>query len=1091
MIFINIHRLNIPARIVALLAALPLLCCCMDEMEQMTSSLSEGEGWLFVEFDAARSVQVQTRSTQSYASENAVNNMYVFIFDSNGNKLYGKWLTTTERRESRTEVENSLFDAWYAANSSTEDTQTTGCLKIKASAGTNLELFVITNLDSDMVRISSDLLAHNVSKKSDLESFTLVLNQETVSRNTNFPMTGSISSVTIVPATENKINTDSDPLLLTRLDAKVRFVFKTGNRPDENNQRITSFKAKQWKVINVPATSYVIPHPEDSHSVNPLTASESDYADLAQYFFDTPWRNFEDETTTTQEFSFYMLENRQKPKNTSFTRYQDRSRQEKTASGQNRSVSVDYTTLLGKPESKDIKVFANANDFSTYVLVTGRVDMDLVNDEKGQTLGADVQYLIHLGDWTFTEGSSWDEDKSTGDKYTGVTNFETLRNHSYTYTVTVNSVNNIRVEVEGGDENQPGATGEVIIAKEEIALCDAHYVSKTLSFHAKNFYTKGDDGTLTSTADRLTWKVRTPFSDGAPDIKDGVTIASHLDYQWVHFRLNKKKDDTGQYYSDKRRKYTTRVFEHKEISQDNLEDDGTEGLSGKHNDGCMDIIALVRYIKDQTKLFVDYRNEINQAVSQGLDTLSIVNKSDFDTGLDDMDGPKISVTVFVDEYFYDEHPINHQSSSTLWKSFVNKPDRTMHILCDSNSSADLESTSTGSVITIQQKSIQTIYNDDPSYTVLETAWGLEHEDEFPEMWLWRNTENKKNESRSNGLLNTMRLWDLCPTDGTTFTDDQPWGNYVDIEVENEVAQLKDAYKSLRYSCMTRNRDNNGDGKIGRDEIRWYTASINQLIGLYMAEGVITPSSRLYNRSAEEKESSESSEWMQHVISSTHFNAGYYNTPLIVWAEEGISTGNYTGGQQEGAKAEMSVRCVRNLGMEREHDLDLVPEDYITRDYVDDHTVFTCTHINEASLRDYTSVELPIHAENSRENYLYKKFEVADEFVESTSCKFVAFNDAVTAAVSNGQQNPYCPQGYRTPNQRELAIMVFYKLLDSGGNDVAVANQNIMTRTYWSFGIYAGTDKKNDKTGFLYYSSNVTLADQAAKTTRCVRDIRAN
>lgn len=48
--------------------------------------------------------------------------------------------------------------------------------------------------------------------------------------------------------------------------------------------------------------------------------------------------------------------------------------------------------------------------------------------------------------------------------------------------------------------------------------------------------------------------------------------------------------------------------------------------------------------------------------------------------------------------------------------------------------------------------------------------------------------------------------------------------------------VKAAKKSLRYFCMARNRDNNGDGKIDRSELRWYTASIKQLVGLYVGNG---------------------------------------------------------------------------------------------------------------------------------------------------------------------------------------------------------------------------------------------------------------
>ena len=549
---------------------------CVKEMEFADSCLGEGEGWLYVNFGPHELIQVQTKATQNYNSENAISNLYIFLFDSGGNKLYGKWLTSSSLLSSEANVLSSTDDCWYVANSSTTSTPTKGCFKIKASAGNNFELYVITNLDSDMSRISSDLLSHSVATKADLLKFKLVLNQETVNRNINFPMFGSITKVNIKAGETNVLNDTSDPLKLDRIDSKVRFVFKKGTRANAKGQKIKSFEARQWKVVNVPISSFLMPQSSDA-TVVPKDATTDKYETYAPYFFETDWRNFEDYTTTTQEFSFYMLENRQAPKNNEFDSYQKRSLQKKTASGLNQTVKVNYTSLHGENVDRSLRVFKNANDFSTYVLVTGRVEMDLKNDAAGQTLGADVQYLIHLGDWgsrTISD-TGWEYDK-----YDKVTDFNTKRNHSYTYTVTVNSVDNIRVEVEtGAQENQPGATGEVIIAKEEIALCDAHYVSKTMTFHAKNFVTVGGDGTVTSTADRLTWKVKTPFGEGAPKKINGIDIADSLDYKWVHFRLNKQSANKS-YYADKRRKYTQRVFESKAIPQSNLVDDGTVGLYG-------------------------------------------------------------------------------------------------------------------------------------------------------------------------------------------------------------------------------------------------------------------------------------------------------------------------------------------------------------------------------------------------------------------------------------------------------------------------------------------------------------------------------
>ncbi|MGN0188456.1 MAG: hypothetical protein ACI395_02955 [Candidatus Cryptobacteroides sp.] len=1058
------------------------LCGCVREELTPAGHPGEGEGWLFLQFGCKDAVEVSTKATLGYESENQILNMYVFIFDGSGDKVYGNWLQSEDRLTSEAAVKASELDkSWYVTNSTAEGTPSRGCLKVKSPKGSGLKVYLITNLNADMVKISSDLLASEVNSETDLLNFRLQLNQYTVGRNAYFPMSGSQSGISVA-GDDTDMNGQYE-LKLKRLDAKVNFKFVTGTRPDKNGQVAKSFQALQWKVVNVPVTSNVIEQADDSYMAGTALSSEAEYAQAAQYFFDTDWVNYESaETSSDMSFSFYMMENRQTPKNTDFASYNDRSREVKTLSGLNSKVHVEYVDKRGKDVSKDIKQFVNANDFSTYILVEGRVEMDLHDDDQGKVLGADVTYLIHLGNWNSTihngEGEHY-----TDDEYGSISNFSTERNHSYNYTVTINSVDNIRVEVDSGvTENQPGGTGLVTIAKEEIALCDAHYVSKTMTFHACNFVETGLDGSMTNVSGSLTWKVKTPFCNGSPRIENGIDIPDGLDYQWVHFRLN-KKSSTGEYYSDQRRKYSTRAFAYSEVYRDetvNKEDDGTSGLAGYHNDGVMDIIDLVRYIKDQTKLYVEYNN------SGGTGTYT----GDFDNGLvngvADPEGPKICVTAFVDEYYYTEHPISGIKSKTLWKDFVNKADRTMHILCDSNVSTDLESSSTGSVITIQQHSIQSFFNDDKDETGLETAWGLEHTDEFPDMWAWGDNTSAGNTDLFNGMLNTCRLWGLCGSSSTEFNTGN-WGDYMDIEVNNDTPQLlsDDIHNKLRYSCMTRNRDNNGNGVIDRDEIRWYTASIRQLIGIYVGEGVISPTSRLYNRSPEWRNSSQTKEWMQHVVSSTFSGSG----ETLVWAEEGISTGPY-GGNQEGANTDMSVRCVRNLGMEPDHSLSDLPQDYVVKELNDENgaTVYNMKYVNKASLRDYSSIELPVHLENSRENYLYGKFEAATKFVTNTSRSFNDFNNAVSEAISSGGTNPYCPDGYRIPNQREMAIMAYNKMYD--GSEFNSGQGDMMSRTAFSFGVL-GSGKVADKYGFCY-TSQITLDKSAtASTTRCVRDIRVD
>lgn len=1044
-------------------AALACISCVKENFTPPQSGV--GEARFLLDFGVKEDITIQTKSTLDAKAESRVFNLYVFVFNSKGDKVAGEYFDSKNLKASAEEVRNATDNCWYVSNSTT----TTGSVLFNCSAGEGFTLYVLSNLDSDMVRISSDVLAATVKTEDDLKNFTAYLNQKIVTRNGYFPMSGKISDITIRDsnnAVSGRTNI-TGKVMLTRIDAKVRFVFKTGNTPDAQGQTIKSFEPRQWKVVNVPRTGYILPRNEDCVNVAPTTAKE-DYSKYAAGFFDTEFVNFEDfPKSGTSGFSFYMMENRQTPKK-ALAGYQDRSRSKKLASGLNEKCTVTYS-LDGQEISRDMRMFEYANDFSTYVVVMGYVEMELVDDKAGKVLGGDVQYIIHLGDW----GKN-------------IADFNTERNTSYTYTVTVNSVNNIRVEVETSKgavsdvvENQPGASGQISIAKEEIALCDCHYVSKTISFHLTNFFNNSDISKENCIVDELTWAVKTPFGEGEPKKEGGVEITSGLDYKWVHFRLN-KQDAAGKYYTDKRRKYTPRTMETSTVWRtevDNKEDDGTPGLAGFHNDGIMDVAQLCTFIKNEVNKYLD------NPASSAFDNLEST----------DLSLPKVSLTVFVDEYYYEKHPITDEMKPDLWKTFVNAEDRKLHILCNSEKSKDLESSSTGSVVTIQQRSIQCIYNTDPSYTVLQTAWGVENQDEYDGRWdkYWSVTsgENRGNDKSLNGLYNSCKEWELSPA-GTSnaFTTGVQWSKYMDYEVENDTPQLQSNYQYMRYACMTRNRDNNGDGKIDRNEVRWYLASINQLVGLYVGDGILNANTRLYNKSPEDRKSDVRSKWQQHIVSSTAFNSES-NNPTMLWAEEGTSTSYFYHNWAPDIQG-TGIRCVRNLGYidgktDESYYIDKEFDDYITAEKQSDGSyIFTCTHLNEKALRYYTSKELILSDELALENRLYKIFQSYPTSSTFTAQSFTSYNEKVDAEIAAGRANPYCPEGYRTPSQIEAAIMRYY--INGWGS------ANTFTRTYWSFGPL-GNDPKftDDKYGFNVQGTNITVNKKDLGEVRCVRDIRVN
>ena len=254
--------------------------------------------------------------------------------------------------------------------------------------------------------------------------------------------------------------------------------------------------------------------------------------------------------------------------------------------------------------------------------------------------------------------------------------------------------------------------------------------------------------------------------------------------------------------------------------------------------------------------------------------------------------------------------------------------------------------------------------------------------------------------------------------------------------------------------------------------------------------VVSKDGRLYNRTAIQMDSDDEGVWRQHVISSTKYS-GNSNDPTIVWGEEGSSTGNM-GGSYRWSNYKVnkwSVRCVRNLGTTNEskssgYDLSETPDDYVKMTTnADGSYTFNNIYLNQSVMRYYTSRELDFDDEQSEQNRVYKKFEVAPSSSAKsfTSIKFQAMNDAISAQTIN----PYCPDGYRLPNQRELTLMRYYITGDFWSGIP-------FTRTYFSMGkLSDGKYKdKTNRTGYGYSGGNIFLdSDNNATTTvRCVRDV---
>ena len=1079
-----------------LLASLLLTEGCVKEREERTEA-SEGEMVdLTLRFGTPRGVKVDvdTKSALNLAKESNVFNLYLLIFDGNttsSKKVYGHYF------------DGSNLDAtgesnyWTVTNMSTDsDPVTSGTLHINTAKKAGCTIVAVANMNPNDLDVSAGRLS-TIKTYGELQDAVATQVRSEVAANSGyFLMTGQLDGVNIQGDTSDSNDISKKTLSLKRLYAKVTF-----NVRIEQGASIRSFTPDKWQIINVPTCSYLLEK-----------AAPDDAADTDVEFFDTEAIGFETETVTDSpatdyyadgkntpvsihSFSFYMMENRKAPIDT-------------PPGGSWTGDTYKYRDMQDKdPVDGSNGAFTYADAHSTYVIITGKIVMGTtVGSNTNATLDANVKYKIHLGNFASSNG-----------------NFETERNHNYVYNIYIRSAEDIKTEVESGNtatENEPGATGRVVVAQEDIFNSDCHYSTHVISFHANYM-----------DASQISWYVETPFNPDGIGPDDGVDL-SQIDYKWVEFHVN-SMDGSGNYFSNQRVEY--RPHNWKEY----------EGMAPGDKRRTMFVDELVDYLASQKEQYDIDQRKMDPGNPEYVPGYVPLSDFDHDSG---SDGPKISVTAFVNEYYYTVHPLSGEFDPNLWKDYVvNQPMRRMHILASSAKSKDGESDMIGASFTIQQRAIQSIYAVQESAD-LESAWGMEFTDDVRETgagtyWSTTSMEDCGNTSTTNGRLNTMKLWGVLNADGTSPGTTPRWEDYLDLTGTNETAHLKPAYNYLRYSCLSRNRDNDGDGEIDPEEIRWYMASDIQLIGVFLGSYGIEGDARLYQRNATDQASSNKDKWRQHVIASNRYiisagdaaNSNKY--PRIIWAEEGVNGSHLSATVSSDEKTTIySTRCVRNLGYYQDavsgkdkditltNDPEVEPDAYIvtTRKHLEtDGTVtspytgaydnytfyeFDCSRINVHSLREPVDHQLIGHDENSKMACLSSRFEAAPyvNLVNLDSYTAYEFNGHTYNLKQLGGLNSYlddtfggldtsfsvCPEGYRIPNVREQAVMWnVLSAMDTGDSEYLSPENNVQpSRTHWSKGVEGSN--KMDRWGWGMDSKHLLMGatTRTGNRPRCVKDL---
>lgn len=953
---------------------------------------------------------VETRSAQGQEYEDRVHNVYILIFDEHGD-IHDRFFCKPGSGLSY-DTGNDLLSSGYLIFNTTSLNNATIVGIANLADGSTSTAYSVARTDLDAV-----------TTLDELKSMVMTMRDQSVYRSAYFMMTGYAkvtdpdthieSTLVTIPALEAQQTAELKcTLQLERTDAKVQFKVSSAI-PEGESWTDFSFQPTGWSVKQVPNQSLILPKDEADASGNWDADGEG------CTYFDSPSQEFETFNRDKNglykggSFVFYMPENRKAYQNeieNSEYALRDKRKQETDAD--------DNVTLGG---------FEYANDNSTYVEITGLLSYF---DENKQLTYANVRFTIHLG---------YADNKDVND-------YSTCRNHFYTYYITVKGVNNIIVDVgDNSSDPRPGYDGDVVVNFQSSYQFDSHYDRRLIKLNKSGFLPKSDGGT----AGTLRWGVSTPFSRGVHEVvehADGIRTDMR-DYRWIKFAINK---DYG-------------VVEEELVKYpgDQNYNDPFPLDKTKNNQ------KSPYYTSDGRNFPLARLLDVNQLMWR-LQTEAAKESSDlFDTNGD------VYITAFVDENVYAYNPLTNEEDLTLWKRMAETDDRQLYIIVDDYAyTEDQQSSVIKAQYSFRQRSIRTVYNVNKES--LTTGWGLESTMETGRLWTGTIDANITTD-KDNGRLNTLRI--LLGNNYDSSPKTLHWTDVLSVEKDGEYALRSDGetnYNKAIYACLIRNRDINGDNIVDADEIRWYLASINQLVDIYLGEYALDEQSRLYPTDAVDRPGGNSVYW--HYTSSS-YEAEPAN-PWVLWAEEGASLGRKSGSEKDYNGEYYSYRCLRNLGISLDKP-DTEPEDLVTVYQIESTRGYQIdvSNMNENSRRTNLETELAAHNERQADNRPYTYFEVHPNYFP---------NDNTSYAWDYYQTHDVCPDGYRIPNQRELLIMS--TRLPSGAWTNDCPGNYYMSQTGFSL---KGKDPYTEaRVGFILHKDGNFLLVNGGETgvVRPVKDI---
>lgn len=437
-----------------------------------------------------RDIVVNSRATD--AEERHLDNLYIYIFDGNGNlkgykgiegevNLNQNTSSTTKAEITGIKTRSGESYIYAVANIST------GLYPVETSSGTVAANKLPINLNEETARAGGyDFTLDQ------LKALTFKRNNTSIDITSAFLMSGAVQDGNLVNiTTAGTIASGDNAIRLSRIVSKVKFTIKAANTVGVTR----SFKLDTYDIMNIAVDGSLVGK-IDGNSRNKTTNVNKNIGNTVRP---------NDVENDAQFFEVYLPENLQD------------------------AVHNVTTQAAREDDSQSIpKEFTNAPANGTYVVLKGKYE----ETTSSSTKSADVTYYVHLGDCS--------RDKN---------NYDVERNCKYTYNITVAGVDKIIVEAkkESGAD-QPGAEGVVLEygATGKNMTLDSHYEYMVMRFY------QNDIQALKKAGKGYFYQVYA-LGNHTDVINVGATTVgkkNDVDTSWIQFAIKCRRDGSSSTYSE-------------------------------------------------------------------------------------------------------------------------------------------------------------------------------------------------------------------------------------------------------------------------------------------------------------------------------------------------------------------------------------------------------------------------------------------------------------------------------------------------------------------------------------------------------------